>query len=679
MRPVERIRELVAAINRHNHLYYVVGRTEISDREYDRLLAELTELEAAHPELVLPDSPTQRVGSDAVDGFEKITHPVPMLSIQNGYSREDLYRFDERIRRETGRDAVAYVCEAKIDGVSLTLMYEKGELKYGATRGDGTVGDAITPNVRTIREIPLKLDGKPPLRLEVRGEVYFSARAFERINRDRAAAGEELFANPRNAAAGTLKLLDSKTVARRGLSFFAYTVGAAEGFSPSTQAEIVKSLAAFGFRTLPSTTYCRNMDEVWARIAAFDVERKTLDYGVDGMVVKVDDLGLQRSLGRTAKAPKWVFAYKYEAERAETPVLGVTVQVGRLGTCTPVAELRPVPLAGTVVKRATLHNADEIERLGLCVGDTVVIEKAGEIIPKVLSVRKDLRDAHARKFEFPDKCPDCATPLIREDVYYRCPNTEFCPAQVKGRIVGYASRGGMDIDGLGPAVVEQLYDRGLVREFTDIYNLEYEQLVELEKMADKSAHNLLRAITESKKRPLSRLIFSLGIPNVGARLGEILADAFGSLDALKGASAEELEAVEDVGPVVAQSIASFFASTRGGRIVDELKRHGVNTVSEKREKIAAPGFAGKTFVLTGTLTRLSRGAAEKIIRDLGGKTSSAVSKKTDYVLVGENPGSKAEKAEKLGVVILDEDGFDEMVRTAEAAGASAKPAQRELF
>jgi len=662
----ERVRELRRKIRHHNHLYYVENQPEISDREFDALMGELQRLEGEHPELVTPDSPTQRVGGEPTEGFPQVRHQVPMLSIDNTYSFDELRDFDARIARWLEGEAHRYVVEPKIDGVGVSLRYEDGMLVRGATRGDGRVGDDITANLKTVRGVPLRLRrprraGVPTV-LEARGEVFMPASEFRRLNAQREETGEAQFANPRNAAAGSLKLLDPRIVSQRRLTIYFYAVGVLEGWAPGFHSEVLEGLKGLGLRVNPEIKVCPDVDEVVQFCRQFEGRRQGLDYNVDGVVVKIDDLAQQERLGRTAKAPRWCVAYKYAPEAATTRLLNITVQVGKTGTLTPVAELEPVFLSGTTVKRATLHNADEVERKDIRVGDTVRVEKAGEIIPQVLEVLKEGRTGKEKPFRMPKKCPVCGGPVVRlpDEVYHRCTNVE-CPAQIKERLRYYAHRNTMDIDGLGPAIIEQLVEEGLVKDFGDLYDLTLDDLVGLERMAEKSAENLLLAIEESKRRPLARLIAALAILHVGTTAADLLARQFGSLDALAGASEEDLQAVEGVGPVMARSVSTFFRNPQNQKVIEKLKKAGVNMEAERREAPVGLDLGGLTFVITGTLQTLSRREAEEAIRARGGKASSSVSRKTDYVVAGENPGSKLDKAHSLGVKTIDETEFRKLL------------------
>ena len=666
--------KLRAQIRHHDYKYYVENAPEITDQEYDRLMARLKALEAEHPDLITPDSPTQRVGGEPLKEFPTVTHRIPMLSIDNTYSPEEVREFDARIKRMLVAEGalkpgqpVDYVVELKIDGLAVALLYENGMLRYGATRGDGTVGEDVTANIKTIRAVPISLHPiakgvRVPRLIEVRGEVYFSNQEFQRVNREHERTGDRIFANPRNAAAGSLKLLDPRITARRRLMLFTYEIGDYDGPPRATHMDTLSLLRGLDFPVNPNIKHCKDIEEAIAYCNAWEPKRDSLQYQVDGMVLKVNALRWRDVLGTTAKAPRWVMAYKYQAEEAETKVLKITVQVGKMGTLTPVANLEPVQLAGTTVARATLHNFDYLAEKDVREGDTVVIQKAGEIIPQVIRVIKERRTGKERAFPVPKSCPECGSPVRKDEqgVYIRCVNSG-CPAQVKERVRYFGCRDGMDIEGLGPVIVDQLVDKGLVKDVADLYSLEVGQVAELERMAEKSAQNLVNAIEASKTRDLDRLVAALAIMHVGSRVAEILAEHFGSLDKLAGASEEELTEVPDVGPIVAHSIYNFFRDPGNKRILQKLKTAGVNTVKAARAAAAQTLITGKTFVVTGTLARYSRQGIEDYIKSLGGKVASSVSKKTDYLVVGDSPGSKLDKAKELGVKALSEDEFEKLV------------------
>ncbi|MEW6357717.1 MAG: NAD-dependent DNA ligase LigA [Planctomycetota bacterium] len=661
-REIEALRE---EIRRHDRKYYVENAPEISDHEYDMLVKKLEALEKDHPDLITPDSPTQRVGGEPVEGFAAVRHRIPMLSISNTYSDAELREFDDRVRRLLGGEDFSYVAELKIDGLAVTLWYEGGALRHGATRGDGETGEDVTANLRTIRQVPLRLtdgDRVPPV-IEVRGEVYMTRKELDRLNRQREEAGEPPFANPRNAAAGSLKLLDPRITAQRRLQMFAYDVGHFEGVDLESHHETLSLLGRIGFVVSPDTRPCKDIEAVIEHCRAWNERRRKLEYEVDGMVIKVDRLDQRRRLGATSKSPRWQIAYKFPAEEAQTRLEKITVQVGKTGVLTPVANLVPVRLAGTTVARATLHNFEELARKDIREGDDVVIEKAGEIIPQVLRVVKDKRPAGARPFPVPTHCPVCGSAVIKPEgeVYVRCVNIG-CPAQIKERIRYFAGRYAMDIEGLGTALVDQLVDKGLVRDCADIYALTLDQLVPLERMAEKSATNLLNAIEESKGREMDRLLTGLAIPHVGTRAAEILTENFDSIAELAAAPPDRLESIHEIGPIMAEAIAAFLRNDNVKRIIEKLKAAGVNMkrLSKPTTRGERP-LAGKTLVVTGTLTKYSRKEIEDLIKEFGGKATGSVSKKTDYVVAGESPGSKKSKAEQLGVPVLSEGEFDKLI------------------
>jgi len=659
----KRLERLRQEIRRHDHLYYVLNAPEIGDQEYDALFAELLRLEAAHPELVTADSPTQRVSGRPLDEFATVRHAVPMLSMDNTYSAEELQAFDERVRKQLDRADYDYVVELKIDGLAISLRYEEGMLVAGATRGDGEVGDDVTANIRTIKSIPLSLlngDDVPRV-LEVRGEVYMPTRSFVELNRMRAEAGEPAFANPRNAAAGSLKLLDARVTATRNLAFFAYAVGEVSQPLAADHYHTLQRFRTLGLPVDPHIRRAKDIDEVIEVCRSWSEKRFELDYQTDGMVVKVNRYDQRDILGTTGRAPRWCIAYKFPAERAETVVESIAVQVGKSGILTPVANLTAVRLSGTTVRRASLHNFDEMRRLDVRPGDTVVIEKAGEIIPQVVEVKKQRRPKGARPFETPKKCPVCDSDVVKDEagVYVRCPNPD-CSGQLKERLRYFAGRGQMDIERLGASLIEQLVDGGLVEGFADLYRLQKEDLAALDRMADKSAQNVLDGIEASKRRPLWRFLAALGIRHVGGQSAQVLADHFGSLEALRNASLEELEAIDQIGPVMAESIHAYFREPRHRAIIAELVAAGVRPQAEAA-KPRTGALAGKTVVVTGSLEHFTRQQAEQAIKDAGGKASGSVSKKTDFVLAGAEPGSKLDKARQLGVTVIDERQFMKML------------------
>jgi len=660
----DRVRHLREVIEYHTRKYYIDNAPEISDHDFDMLMKELERLEAEHPELASPNSPTKRVGGAPLEGFVTVEHTVPMLSMDNTYNDEELRAFDARVTRGLDGQKPRYVVEPKIDGVAVSLRYEVGAFTLGATRGDGRNGDDITANLRTIRQIPLVIrppaEGSPsvPDVLEARGEVYMPTPEFERLNAERESADEALFANPRNATAGTLKLLDPRLAAERRLEIFVYGVGAVEPEGYATHWEELEALRAFGFRVNEHSQLCAGIDEVLEFCRRFGKVRRELPYGVDGVVVKVDSVDHQRRLGATAKAPRWMIAFKYPAEQALTRIESIVVQVGKTGILTPVANLKPVQLAGTTVKRATLHNADEIERKDIMVGDWVLVEKAGEIIPQVVEVVKDKRDGSQKPFRMPRKCPVCGAPVVQDEgeVYVRCSSMR-CPAQLKARLRFFAHRNAMDIETLGAALIDQLVDIGLVADVADLYSLDMESVAALERMGRKSAENLLAAVEESKTRDLGNLIAALNIRHVGAAAARTLARHFGSLKALETASVDELEAIPEIGPVMAECIHDFFRSAENLKVIRKLEEAGVNTRLLQPVEEGARALEGKRFVVTGSLEHYSRAEIEKLIQELGGKVSSSVSSKTDYVVAGSSPGSKLEKARRLGINVISEGDF----------------------
>ena len=660
----KRIEELRKLIEKYDYEYYVLAQPSISDYEYDQLMKELEALEKAHPEFITPDSPTQRVSGQPIKEFPTVVHRKPMLSLSNTYNEGEFRDWDRRVRSALSGQHVEYVAELKIDGLAVSLIYENGRFVQGATRGDGIQGDDITPNLRTIRAIPLKVRGHdlPPL-FEVRGEVYMSKKAFLRLNKEREEQGEAVFANPRNAAAGSLKLQDPKLVAKRGLSLWAYYLDSdTPGFLAATHFENLQKLKDLGFPVNPNMRLCQSLDEVFDFVREWEEKRDSLPYEIDGVVVKVNDLRQQEQLGATAKSPRWAIAFKFKAVRVETLLERIVWQVGRTGIVTPVAELRPVQLAGTTVSRATLHNVDEIKRKDIHEGDYVFIEKGGDIIPKVVGVNSAKRKKPPKPLHIPERCPVCGTPLIRleGEVAIRCPNLE-CPAQIKRRIEHFAGRTAMDIEGLGTALVDMLVDKGLVKNFADLYHLKKDDIAKLERMGEKSAQNLIRAIERSKKQPLDRLIFALGIPYIGTTAAKILAQKYKSLQALMNAPYEELEAIEGVGPKMAQSIVEFFKNEQNRKVISELIKAGVQTEAKEEEEPQGSELAGKIFVLTGTLPHLKRNEAARLIEQHGGRVSSSVSKKTSFVLAGADPGSKYEKAKQLNIPIIDEQTFLQMI------------------
>lgn len=653
-------------IAEHDRRYYDEDRPVVSDQEYDELVARLKRLEEEHPELASPGSPTRRVGGTPSAKFSKAEHAVPMLSLDNTYSPEDIRAFDERVRKGLGgRAPSGYACEAKIDGVSLSLVYEDGRLVRAATRGDGRVGEDVTENARGIKAVPAALKGTAvPRTLEVRGEVFLLRREFERINRDIAAGGGEPFVNARNCAAGSLRQKDARVTASRNLHFAAHSFARLSGFpEPDSHSAFLEACRSWGLPVSSERRRCSGVDEVLAYYAEFKERLDRLDYEVDGLVAKVDSRQEQRVLGATTKSPRWAVALKYPGRQATTVLEGVEFSVGRTGTVTPVAKVRPVFLSGVTISSVTLHNFEEVERLDARVGDTVVIERAGEVIPKVVAVVAEKRPAGAKAIRPPSACPVCRGAVQKEEdaVAVRCVNPS-CPAQLKRKLLHFACRDGLDVEGFGDAVVDQLVDSGRVKDLADAFGLTAEDLLKLELFAEKKAENLLKGLAAAKTRPLSRLLFALGIPQVGEKTARDLAAHFKTLDALAAADAAALEAVPDVGPVVAAAVAGFFAQPEAKALLKKLARAGLTLSEPETVRAADARLAGKTFVFTGELAALTRAQAEEKVRLLGGKAVGSVSKKTGFVVVGAEPGSKAEKARKLGVPVLTEAQFLELVR-----------------
>ena len=655
---------LRAELERHNRLYYAEASPEISDREYDLMMKRLESIEAEHPDLRVSDSPTQRVGGQPLSEFRTVAHSVPMLSIENTYHYDEVREWDARVRKGLAPgEAVRYVVEIKVDGVAVSLRYEAGRLALGSTRGDGNQGDDITQNLRTVHDIPLRLKHDAPPLAEIRGEAYMPNGELARLNTLRAAAGEPLYMNPRNSTAGALKSLDPRQCAKRRLRFVAHGLGACEGWDKATYTEFLSDLADWGVPVAPHTAVYDSIEGVIAHARAWETQRNTLDFQTDGLVIKVDSLAQRARLGQRSKSPRWVIAYKYEAEQAVTRVENIVVQVGKTGRLTPVAELSPVQVAGTTVRRATLHNADEIARKDVRVGDTVVIQKAGEIIPQVVRVEVGSRTGKERRFQFPKTCPSCGAPVEREEgeVDFRCGNTaSSCPAQLKEWIRYFASRDAMDIEGLGEKLIDQLVESGHVKRLADVYRLDEATLAGLERMGEKSAKNLLEGLNASKRRGLDRFLTGLAMRHVGPRVAELLAQHFGTLDAVRSASLEQLETVEGLGPIVAASVRAFFDDPAHGAQVDALLELGVSPQAVAAAPTGGLPLSGKTFVITGTLPNRSRAEAEALIKQAGGKVSGSVSKATSYVVVGEDAGSKLEKARALGVAIVDEAGLERL-------------------
>ncbi|MBI2681959.1 MAG: NAD-dependent DNA ligase LigA [Acidobacteriales bacterium] len=652
-------------IRHHEHLYYVLDAPQISDAEFDELVNRLKALENEHPEMVTPDSPTQRVGGRPAEGFQKVPHSRSMLSLDNAYSEAELRDWDRRVHELAGDGAgkVEYVCELKLDGLSLALWYRKRMLARGLTRGDGAIGEDVTTNVRTIRSVPLSIKKNGlPADFEVRGEVVMPIAAFQKMNDEREEQGLARFANPRNSAAGTIRTLEPNIVAQRPLmffSYFAYTADGADLFDKHWDA--LEALAGAGFKVNPNRKLCKTVDQVWAVIQQWEEERDALPYEIDGIVIKVNATRLQRELGFTGKAPRWAIAYKYAARAGETVIEDILVQVGRTGKLTPVAALKPVHIGGTTVSRATLHNMDEIERLGVKIGDWVVVERGGDVIPKVVRVLDDKKHPRGtKKFHMPAKCPECGGHVVRVEgeADHRCVNAA-CPAKARLSVLHFASRGVMNIEGMGDALVEQFAATGLVKDIADIFDISEDKLLTLERMGKKSAQNLLEQIAKAKSAPLERVIFGLGIRMVGERTAQLLAEHFGSMDKLMAAGTEQLMEVEGVGPNVAAGVREFFDEPKNVKLVERLRKAGLTMKGEARKR--GTKLADKTFVITGTLPSYSRDEAKRLIEDAGGKVSGSVSKKTDYVLAGSDPGSKLDKARELKVEVIDEAALKRMI------------------
>ena len=664
---IKRLERLRAQLREHDHRYYVLAQPTIADEEYDRLLRELLDLEAVHLELVTPDSPSQRVGGQPTKEFPTVVHDVPMLSLSNTYNEEELRDFDRRVRSALIDEPCRYVCELKVDGVAVSLVYRDALLLRGATRGDGTQGDDITQNLKTIRSVPLRImrTKKGLEEFEVRGEVFMKRDDFRRMNAERELAGEKLFINPRNSAAGTLKLQDPKVVASRPLNFVAYYLRAGSGALTSHHDNLT-ILRDLGFPVSDQTRLCKNVEAVVEYWKEWETRRDSLPYDIDGVVVKVDAIRQQERLGMIAKSPRWAIAFKFAARQATTTLKAITLQVGRVGTITPVAELEPVFVGGTTVSRATLHNEDYVRELDIRPGDTVIVEKGGDVIPKVSSVVKERRKTGTKPFVMPSQCPECGSKISRADgeASTYCENSE-CPAQRRGRIEHFAHRGAMDIEGLGEAVVDQLVNLGFVQNYADLYELHRKQeaLVSLDRWGEKSVENLLHAIEKSKKRPFSRLLFALGIRHVGTTVAQILVDQFESLEALRSASFEELQSVQGIGPRIAESITRFLDDKHNKTIIDRLTKFGLTLEEKKKRSTRQTPFTGKSVVLTGTLTTYGREEARALIEERGGHVSSSVSSKTDYVIVGSDAGSKMAKAKKLGIQTLGEDEFIKLLKS----------------
>jgi DNA ligase (NAD+) len=663
----KKLEALREKIRHHEYRYYVLDDPEMSDADFDKLMNELKRLEAEHPELITPDSPTQRVGGKPREGFVKAKHSSPMLSLDNAYGEEELRDWERRAHELTGRTDLEYMCELKLDGMSLALVYSDGRLERGITRGDGTTGEDVTSNVRTVRSIPLTIAKDKlkkagiPTDFEVRGEMLMPLAAFRKLNEERERQGLATFANPRNFTAGTVRQLEPSITAQRRMDFFAYMLLKDGRTYFDRQSQTMDALELAGFKVNPNRKLAKNLAEVWKFIQSWEAKRESLPYEIDGIVIKVDRTAWQRELGFTGKAPRWAIAYKYAARGGVTQIEDIVPQVGRTGKLTPVAWLKPVPIGGTTVSRATLHNMDEIERLGVKIGDWVEVERGGDVIPKVVKVVEDKEHPRGKKqFVMPEHCPVCGGNVVRTpgEVDHRCVNAN-CPAKLQGTILHFASRHVMNIDGLGEALVNQLAERGLVKNVADLYKLTKADLLKLERMGEKSADNVLAEIEASKKLRLERVIYGLGIRFVGERTAQFLAEHFGSLDAIMNASAEQLEEVNEVGPRIAESIVEFFGDEHNRKLVSALRKAGLTFAGQKKEK--GTKLAGKTFVLTGTLERHTRDEAKKMIEDAGGRVSGSVSKKTDYVVAGSDAGSKLDKARELGVSVIGEEELEGLV------------------
>jgi len=667
--PRDEVERLSAEIRRHDALYYQQGAPEISDRDYDRMMRRLGELEANHPELLSIDSPTQKVGGAPIEGFITVDHRVPMLSIENAFSEAELAEFGNRVAKLIGPDPVEWVIEYKVDGVALSLIYEQGHLVRAVTRGDGRRGDDVTHNARTMRGVPLQLIGPVPDLLEVRGEAYIGNRDFAQLQAEMTAEGEEPLKNSRNATAGAIKLLDPKLCAKRKLRFFAHSVGSLEGASYATHWEFLQAIHRMGIPSVLHTSLQPDFAAAIAQTQPLMEQLHELDFEVDGIVIKVNNLNVRDQLGMTSKSPRWVIAYKWEKYEAETRVDEILISVGKTGTLTPVASLKPVEIAGTTVSRASLHNRDEIERLGVQIGDWIIVEKAGKIIPHVVRVEQHKRDGSQLPFDFPTHCPECQTAVVKEEdgVYIRCPNPA-CPAQLREGLRYFASRAAMDIEGLGIKLIEQLTEKGFLTSFADIYRLKdrRDELLNLERFGEKSIENLIAGVEASKTQPLWRLLTALNLRHVGTRTAQQLAERFGTMEIVAGQTEEQLSQVDEVGPVIAKSVAAFFASDYGRQIISELRALGLNmgdaaAAAAVAAERAAGRLIGKTLVVTGTLTRFKRDEIVELIRKQGGKSAGSVSKKTDYVVAGTDAGSKLAKAEELCVTVLTEDQFLELI------------------
>jgi DNA ligase (NAD+) len=662
----QKIKKLRDEINYHNYRYYILDDPGISDAEYDHLMRELQSVEQKYPEFITPDSPTQRVGATPLEAFETIAHTLPMLSLDNGFDEAEILEFDIRIRKLLPqREKIEYVLEPKFDGLAVELVYEAGRFAVGSTRGDGMVGEDITQNLKTIKTVPLRLiDLQFPIpeRLEVRGEVVFPIHAFEELNKQREQSGEPLFANPRNAAAGSLRQLDPKITASRSLEVFFHSIGQVIGYTFNSHWQFLDSISAWGLRGTPERRLCQKLDEVFQFYRELEEKREQLPYEIDGLVIKVNSFAQREAIGIKSRSPRWAIAYKFPARQEITQILDIKAQVGRTGTLTPVAIMKPVQIGGVEVSRATLHNQDEIDKKDVRIGDWVVVQRAGDVIPEVVKVIDSRRTGNEKKYQLPSNCPVCGAHVVRlpGEAAHRCQNLS-CPAQLKQQIRHFAYRGAMDIEGLGDKLIDQLVDKGLVKDSADLYFLTKQRWANLERMADKSAQNIIDALEKSKNISFDRFIYSLGIRFVGEHTAGLLADHFKTLANLKKTTYDELLTINEIGPQSAQSIVQFFNEPKNLNTIDRLLKSGINI--QQKEQAAGDKLVGKTFLFTGTLESMTRDEAEKLIASLGGRAASSVSKKTDFVVVGTDPGSKATKARDLGVTILNEDEFKRLLNT----------------
>ncbi|MCH2569860.1 MAG: NAD-dependent DNA ligase LigA [Planctomycetes bacterium] len=659
--PRKALHSLRSMIERHNHYYHVMGEPDISDLEFDRLMERLIALEKKHPDLVTSDSPTQRVGGLPIGGFVSIEHRLPMLSIENTYSTSEIRAFDDRLRKRLNQPSIEYVVELKIDGVAVSLLYEKGSLQNGLTRGDGYQGDDITHNLRTVSDIPLTLKtSHPPEFLEIRGEVYMTQQDLVNFNKHQKSKGNRLLANPRNAVAGSLKLHDPKECARRELHFFGHSIGRFEGMDFDTHMQYLQSIQDMGIITTPSIKMFNNIDDAVKHCETWIGRTHELDFEIDGLVIKVNQFQTRKELGSTSKSPRWLVAYKFDRYEERTRLLDIRFQVGKTGTITPVADLDPVVIAGTTVSHASLHNADEVQRKDIRIGDMVVVEKAGKIIPHIVRVEAHHRTGKERSFSFPESCPACGTAVQREEggVYVRCPNFS-CSAQLRERLRFFSQRSAMDIEGLGEKLIDQLVDQNLVTSFADLYRLTIEDLMALERMGKKSSLNVLRAIAESKQRPLERLLTGLGIRHVGSRVAKVLSERFQSIDNLLRARVEDFEAIDEIGPIIANSVFYYLKSSEGRYCIEELQKLGIQMHYSQENQNSRPEstITGKTFVVTGSLDHFTRTEIKSTIERLGGRTTNSVSKQTSIVIAGKNPGTKLQKAQSLAIPVLNEEEF----------------------